>query len=199
MLSDTLFSRSALMIVGVVGVSSLAIAAPSYAASINFATWTPSGNVTTGIGSATLVTNPNSTSALDSTLQNFLGVSPDALDDGFDQAYQGSALKSFFNAGDSISFDYNFAAFGSDLDYAFVVRNGAVERLLFPAGGTYTATFTTAGLFGIGTVDVIDGNEASTLSITNASAATAAVPTPALLPGLIGVGVSMLRKRKQAV
>jgi hypothetical protein len=131
-----------------------------------------------------------------------LGLAPDALDINiFEQATQGSALTNFFNAGDTVSFNYNFSVFVnnlgvSDLDYAFVVNNGVVERLL-GITGTYTKTFTTAGVFGIGTVDMVDKFGASTLSLSNAN--FQAVPTPALLPGLVGLGISVLRKRKTAV
>jgi hypothetical protein len=189
----TRFSQTVL-IVAMTSLMGGAIVSPANAASIDFSTWTSSGNVTTGVGSATLLTNPNSTDAIiNPDLQNFLDLGISDLDDGIDQAYQGSALKTSFNAGDSISFNYDFELFGSDLDYAFVVNNGVVTKLL-GATGAYTKTFTTAGLFGVGTVDVNDGFGASTLSISNAD--FRAVPTPALLPGLVGLGVSVLRRRK---
>lgn len=199
---SSLFSRTAVVISIAGTIGSWAIALPASAAAIDFSTWSASGNVSTGVGSASLLT-PNSTSAIDDpTLQSFLGLAPDALDINiFEQATQGSALTNFFNAGDTVSFNYNFSVFVnnlgvSDLDYAFVVNNGVVERLL-GITGTYTKTFTTAGVFGIGTVDMVDKFGASTLSLSNAN--FQAVPTPALLPGLVGLGISVLRKRKTAV
>jgi hypothetical protein len=196
----TRFSQAAL-IVAMTGLMGGAIVSPAHAASIDFNTWTssPSGITTTGVGSATLftnsLTNPNSTdAAVNPDLQTFLGLANKALDISvIEQAFQGSALRTSFNAGDSISFDYDFDLFGSDLDYAFVVVDDMVEKLSLPAG-TYTKTFTTAGLFGIGVVDIKDIDGASSLSISNAD--FKAVPTPALLPGLVGLGVSMLRRRK---
>jgi hypothetical protein len=186
-----------LLLVSIVGtMGSLAIALPAGAAAIDFTTWSATGNTTAGIGTASLATNPNSTDAIIPTLQDFLGLNPTDLDNGLDQAFQGSGLETSFNAGDTISFSYDFSLFtsnlGSDLDYAFVVNNGVVEQLL-GVSGTYSKTFTAAGLFGIGVVDVNDTVGASTLSISNANFTP--VPTPALLPGIIGLGVSVLRKR----
>jgi hypothetical protein len=193
---SSLFSRTAVVISIAGAIEIWASALPASAAAINFSTWSASGNVSAGVGSASLLTNPNSTNALDSTLQFFLGLNPEELDISIsEQATQGSALTSFFNAGDTVSFNYNFAVSGSDLDYAFVVNNGGVERLL-GITGTYTKTFTTAGIFGIGTVDVEDVTGPSVLSLSNAN--FQAVPSPALLPGLVGLGVSVLRKRKTA-
>jgi hypothetical protein len=200
---------------GVLSLGGLAIAPSTYALTINFgsAQWQQTGNVTTpSAGNATLLTNPGSTDALSSsTLQDFLGLAPGALDlnSGLDNATQGSALKINVNAGDTISFNWLFSSTepltDAKPDYAFLVENGVVIQTLATApnslNSSFTKTFTTAGLFGIGIVDIVDVDNASTLSITNGDFAPTPtptpVPTPALLPGMIGIGLGMLRKRKQ--
>lgn len=204
---QTFVKRSVLVtgVVGTVGLSGLATSAPAQAAAIDFNTFTPIGNTTVpGLGQATLATE-NSFDNSFGDLETFLGLDPNdfALNvppgesvDPAAFAYQGSAFKTIVNAGDTINFNYNFSLFGTDKDYAFIVFNGAVENLAAISGsGLFARTFQSGGTFAIGVVDVGDFANNSTLTITNADVAP--IPTPALLPGLLGLGLGAWRKRKQ--
>ncbi len=106
-------------------------------------------------------------------------------------------------------------------DYAFLVVNGQKFTLaditnattpssvfatnpanaFFKEGnGSYTYNFATAGNYtiGLGVVDVGDFTNTSALQLRNFryTALPTAIPTPALLPGLVGLGLGLLRKRK---
>jgi hypothetical protein len=181
------------------------IAAPAQAASISgFPTppWTGSGSITPGLGvspaSVELSTGGTATDATGGDLQTFLGIASDALDDPSDilkTAFEGSAIKLSVNNGDQLTFDFGSLLDGDD--YAFTVLNGVVSRLT--AASPFSQTFTSSGLFGIGIVDIGETAGDSSLLLSNATftPAATAVPTPALLPGLIGLGLSAMRKRKQ--
>jgi hypothetical protein len=189
--------------IGAIGVASVAISAPAFAATVDFSTspWSRSGNVS-GLapGAATLSTASPATDALAPTLQSFLGVAPDALDSNLgDQAYEGSALKATFAAGDTLSFNWSFSTLDSaNPDSAFVVLPGLGKVSLSGASGTYSTTFTSAGLFGIGIVDVGDSAGDSTFTISNAQATPVPAPVaaPAALVALAGMGYKKLRQRK---
>jgi hypothetical protein len=155
-------------------------------------------------------------------LSDFLGITPSQLDTlGYRETFGGSAIKQTFtaNAGDVLSFDWNFltneAPPSSSNDFAFVVTLGSPTGLadttatfipsvtIFPsetgfqrfsrslsAGGNYT--------LGLGIINVADGETQSALLIDNVtltSDPTSNIPTPALLPGLIGMGLATLRKK----
>jgi hypothetical protein len=188
---------------------SLGVAMPTYAATIeNFNSWTSTGNVTNvGSGTATLSTGSPSTEALPSpNLQNFLGVTPEALDRSlFEQAYQGSALRKTFNAtaGDVLSFDLFYATTEPSItgsDYPFVIFNDQLSRLENLIGSnqatnlklTFSSTGNQSVAFGV--VDINDVNFPSTLTFSNANYTP--IPTPALLPGLVALGYGAF-KRKQ--
>jgi hypothetical protein len=179
------------------------IAAPAQAASISgFPTppWTGSGSITPSLSvspaSVELFTGGTATDNTASALDNFLGVTPGGLDLDpiIQQALEGSAVRLSVSSGDSLTFDWLPTLDGDD--YAFTVFNGAVNIL--GAAGTFNQTFTSGGLFGIGIVDIGDTTGDSSITLSNATFTSAtAVPTPALLPGLIGLGLSAMRKRKQ--
>jgi len=174
-------------------------------------TWSSTGNVapTPGANTTTTVLYTDSpipggatTDATSGAFQSFLGIGAADLDlPPFDDAFEGSALQLAVNPGDSVTLDWVFLPQNStELDYAFTVFNGTVSNLASTiGGGTFSQTFASAGLFSIGIVDIGDIEGDSTLSLTNAQydPAAAAIPTPALLPGLIGFGMSIVRKRKQ--
>jgi hypothetical protein len=158
-------------------------------------------------------------------LIQFLGITSAQLDAlGYGEAFGGSAIKQTFtaNAGDTLSFNWNFLTNeslpSSSNDFAFVVTLGSPTGLadtnaafipsntifsnetgfqtfsrILSIGGNYT--------LGIGIVNVADGEIGSGLLIDNValtSGPTPAIPTPALLPSLIGMGIATLRKKRKA-
>jgi len=129
-------------------------------------------------------------------------------------AYEGSAASSSVtaNAGDVLSFSWNFGTTDSFNDYAFFVVDGQLVTLAditqatlttsflgnsFETGvATYHHTFLSAGLhqIGFGVVDVGDFSATSTLAIDNVQISP--VPeAPALLMLLAGLGATALRRR----
>jgi hypothetical protein len=191
------------VVASVVAITS--VAAPAQAASISgFPTppWTGTGSITPSLSvspaSVELSTGGTATDAASGALQNFLGIAPDALDDlpNFLDALEGSALQLSVNTGDQLTFDFSSLLVDAD-DYAFTVLNGAVTRL--SGSGTLSQIFGSSGLFSIGIVDLGDTAGDSSLSLSNATftPTATAVPTPALLPGLVGLGLAAMRKRKQ--
>jgi hypothetical protein len=200
--------KSTVLALGIAAIANVTIGgvAPANAASITgfpAPPWTSTGSITPSLGvspaSVELSTGGTATDATNSSLQNFLSIAPDALDDlaNLIQAFEGSALKLSVNAGDQLTLDFNSVLADAD-DYAFTVFNGVVTGL-GTASGSLNQTFGSSGLFGIGIVDRGDTFGDSSLFLRNATFTTAAtpVPTPALLPGLIGLGLSAMRKRKQ--
>jgi hypothetical protein len=195
--------------VGVAVLSTVTVVAPVQAVAIDFGSspWGSTGNVTIpGIGSADLSTVDGAdATGFPPELQNFLDLSTTDLDlSDFDTAFGGSALKRQVRAGDKISFAWTFALdpnFNADPffplpDYAFVVVDGAVEQLATSSSsGGFSRTFTSDGLFGIGVVDIGDAFGESILALTEGDFVP--IPTPALLPGLFGLGVAALRKKRE--
>ncbi len=127
---------------------------------------------------------------------------------------EGSGLQQSFTAaaGTTISFswtlstdDYASAATFGALDRAFVVLDGATALdfatiAASPLSGSYSYTFTTAGVhaFAIVVMDVLDSAGVSTLTVSNVN--VSAVPEPAsialLLAGL-GVVAGAARARRR--
>lgn len=161
-----------------------------------------------------------------SALEAFLGLAPGSLTDLANQTnslfsgphnlFSGSAIKQSFTAGagDIVNFTYNFTTSESPgffNDFGFTTLRSSVNGLasvksvfsdfginttgpqtfswVIPAAGTYT--------LGLGVINVGDNSVGSTLVVDDAS--LTAVPTPALLPGLIGMGLGVWRKRKGSV
>lgn len=200
--------------VGFVGLSSVLGASSAEAAIINgsfnsgFSSWQTTGvtSVTGGVASL----NTNSGSSL-GALESFLGLAPGTIGTIGSSPTNGSAIKqSFFaTAGDVVSFDWQFLA-GDNLpynDFAFTTLSSAAQLLsdvsivgdfgdsglqtfswLIPTTGTYT--------LGLGVMNSLDSVVNSILEVDNVAGGSTAVPTPALLPGLLGLGVAALRKRK---
>jgi hypothetical protein len=198
--SFSLRSLTSAALFSAIGVASVALAAPANAASVDFnaAPWSQTGNIF-GVspGAATLSTADPATDALAPDLQTFLGITPTALDiNQNNEAYEGAALKTTVAVGDTLSFKWVAALETGEPDYAFVIIPGIGKVDFTGTEGIFNTTFTTAGLFGIGIVDVGSGDGDSTLSIFESNLTP--VPTPALLPGLIGFGYSLWRKRVDA-
>lgn len=201
-------------VAGCLGFGTLTMALPAQA--LDF---TATGDVT-GLGDPVVeLTNAFSNGSDDSTnfnlsgsdpvgideLEGALGVQLGALDDN---PTEGSAIitELLANAGDIFSFDWEF--FTNDnlsADYAFVTvlfeANPLAEVFKLAtaptaASGKFSYSFANAGNYkiGIGIVDVGDATGSSGLTISNAN--VEAIPTPALLPGLIGLGLGVVRKRK---
>jgi len=102
-----------------------------------------------------------------------------------------------------VSFNWNYTTQdrdGSSFDPFGYILNGTFSQLTTnglsgsQSGDTsFSVALGDSFGFGVQTRDNLLGS--SSAAISNFSASTA-VPTPALLPGLIGLGVGMLRKRK---
>ncbi len=102
-----------------------------------------------------------------------------------------------------VSFNWNYST--QDTDAVFdpfgYVLDGEFFRLtnsgLTQQSGTISFDVALGETFGFGifTTDNIFGRGSATISSFNAPDATP-IPTPALLPGLIGLGLGVLRKRK---
>jgi hypothetical protein len=196
-------------LVSLAAIGGLVLAQPAQAASLNLTTWDKVGDVQSTAAQANL-TNANSDGLDDTPNRNLSSINPleiDALENalvlplgtlGLD-AYEGSAIKTIFNnvkVGDRLSFNWSFQTFDTlNMDRAFVTINDT----LFNLTGTnpFSYTFTGAGNYriAIGVVDVDDTTGSSILTVNNAD--LTAVPTPALLPGLIALGLRSGLKRRR--
>jgi hypothetical protein len=207
-MSKLSFSPLSASLLSAIGVVAVAMAAPANAATVDFSTtpWSSTGNASSGApGSATLSTGSSPiapTEALPSpNLQNFLGVNATDLDlnGGLDEAYEGSAFKANFAAGDTLTFNWTFNLFAGDSDYAFVLLPGStIPTVLSGASGTFNTTFASAGRFAVGIVDIGDAGGDSTFSISDANATPVPAPiaAPAALIAIAGMGYKKLRQRK---
>ena len=211
------FSKHSLAIVGAiaaVGMTSFVGANPAQAAIINgnfssgFSGWNTSGSTDASSGTAVLTAGAQDVASIES----FLGLASGTLATIGGAPTNGSAIKqSFFaNAGTVVSFDWLFQA--NDYlpynDFAFYSIAPVGANLLsnvatvgdYGSSGQQSLSFTigTTGAYtlGFGVFNALDNVNSSTLSIDNVSTGVTPVPTPALLPGLIGLGVVALRKRK---
>jgi hypothetical protein len=120
---------------------------------------------------------------------------------------EGSVIQTVLDgvtAGDKLSFNWNFQTFDTvNIDRAFVAINNVINPIASNTATTLTGsspfsyTFAGAGSYrvAIGVVDVGNAFSSSILTVNNAN--LTAVPTPALLPGLIALGLRMRAKRRQ--
>ncbi len=121
-------------------------------------------------------------------------------------------IQTTLKAAGTVSFNYSYGTYDADGFDPFIVNINNVWDPNFVVDtngstGTYTSPFLAAGsTFAFGIITLPDntgygGNAfgAGYVTISNFSApsSAAAVPTPALLPGLIGMGVAALRKKQQ--
>lgn len=199
---------SAVTVVGLTGATG---ATPAQAAVINgnfnsgLTGWQTLGGADASSGAAVLTPSVANTT----DVENFLGLSTGALAGIATSPTNGAAIKqSFFaTAGTVVSFDWLFQAndylpYNDFAFYSLVAATGATLLSNVAAVGNYGSsglqslsyTITTAGTYtlGFGVFNSFDQGLPSTLTIDN----VATVPTPALLPGLIGIGMAAFRKRK---
>ncbi|MFK0731816.1 MAG: PEP-CTERM sorting domain-containing protein [Gloeotrichia echinulata GP01] len=165
----------------------LAIANPTYAASIDLSNWGTIGDTIVNNSQAAINSGTVNTVLAGGgtgSIEDFLGITAGSLDPVGSTfgATQGSAIKKTFtsiNAGDVFSFNWNFLT--SDTDSAFVTINNSVIPL---TGSTpFSYNFPTAGNYniGIGVVDVEDTVGNSTLTVSDAD--LQAVPEPMTILG----------------
>ncbi len=213
--STALRNYSALTIL--LGCTSLAIANPAEAANFSNTNWNVIGNssVVNPVANTTLTTDTTATPpAQTSTFawQNPVkgvgrfGTNPN--NSTTDESTSASLIWKTFDAaaGDKLAFNWLFSTQDTVDDFSFfsVSRNGVaatVNRLASVLGGAvasnpYSYSFNTAGTYtvGIGVANWLDDTGVSTLGLSNIK--YTAIPTPALLPGLVGLGLGLLRKRK---
>ena len=192
-------------------------ASPSQAAIFNgnfssgFSGWNTTGNTDASSGAAVLTTGSVDTSSMES----FLGLPSGTLNGIGNSPTFGSAIKqSFFaNAGTVVSFDWLFKAGDylpfNDFSFVSLVPSGANLLSNVAQVGNYgssglqsfSTTIANTGTYtlGFGVLNSLDNKLDSQLTIDNVSgnvSPATSVPTPALLPGLIGIGMGVLRKRK---
>lgn len=206
------FSKSQVIAYSIFGLSSITIASPSLAASVDFNTWTGSGDFVTAPNEAT-VTNAflggsddgGSEYNISGTnlptfigdLESFLDLNPGDL--GID-ATEGSAIKTVFTgvkAGDVFSFDWLLTTFDTaNTDRAFVSINNFVQTL--NTSSPFSYTFANSGIYqiGIGIVDVNDSAGSSTLAVRDAKYQSVPEPTT-ILGSLVAVGWGVMYKRRQ--
>ncbi len=206
-----------LIAIGLASLGSLALNTPAQAFSFN--TWTPYGDVTSSSNTATLtnaapggiddggiIRNVSGNAPQDIfTLESNLGLSSVLQDNPI----EGSAIQisQLAQAGDSFSFNWLFTtydpgnpAFPIRPDRGFVaINNGSSPVVTYLTPGSpspFSYTFATAGNYtiSIGVFDQDDVVNSSVLSVSNAQ--YIAVPTPALLPGLVGMGLATLRRHR---
>ena len=209
-------------IASLVGLASIAIAAPSQAAIINgsfdsgnLTGWETNGNAGVQNGQAFLT----SSGASDANVEQFLGLTNGALDalNGGTNATVGSAIKQNVQvqAGDTLSFDWLFK--GNDYlpynDFSFFSVSSLASKLSdvleVGEGGQKSAqnsyTFQTAGMYtiGFGVFNALDQGVNSDLSIDNVKISSAtSVPEPGSMIGILAIGalsVSSALKRKQTM
>jgi hypothetical protein len=160
------------------------------------------------ITSATLTTAKDNNADGDIGNVNLTGKAPvdrDSLNSSFglfsaplgSTATEGSGIYTdlIIGAGDVFRFDW--LGFNVDpADRLFAAINGNTFDL---NGSVFSYTFPTPGTFrvGVGVVDQGNALQSSVLLISSADLTTAqAVPSPALLPAMIGFGLSLIRKRR---
>jgi hypothetical protein len=198
-------------VASVVGMTMLG-ASPSQAAVLNgdfssgFSGWETLGNTNASSGAAVLTAGGSDTSSIES----FLGLASGTLSGIGTSPNGGSAIKQLFfaTAGTVVSFDWLFEANDylpfNDFSFVSLVPNGANLLSNVAIVGDYgssglqsfSSTIGVTGNYtlGFGVLNATDNILNSSLTIDNVSVTP--VPTPALLPGLIGLGVGVLRKRK---
>jgi hypothetical protein len=205
------FISSITVAAGMVALSGLA-ASSAQAASLDFTGWTPAGDVTKSLSSAT-ITNADNDGLDDSSNINLSGtdpLGPGDLEDSLglstgglgSSAQEGSGIYTDLTvgAGDLFSFDWSIDNLDS-ADRISAAINGNIFDLVGLVGSSYSFShsFATAGTFrvGVGVVDQDNSVNSSKLTISNAQLTpAAAIPTPAMLPGMIGFGLSLIRKRR---
>jgi hypothetical protein len=220
-------------------------ATPSYAVVINFGDWQKFGDVVTPAPGSTSMSNDGSIGLNDSrsddspnpsgtynytkttlavdgfsripdgTLQKDLGFVNSALDI-VGQAYEGSAIKTTYNAkaGDNLTFNWQFLTNETNPnynDFGFFSVNTTVYQLANITNatnsssffqretgiGSYTYTFDTDGNYNLafGVVDINDPSITSGLQITNAN--IQATPEPiSIISSIVALGCGASLRRR---
>jgi hypothetical protein len=192
---------------GLFTVSSLA-SHSARAADLRFTDWTSVGDVEKSITSATLTTAKANNADGDVSNLNLSGLAPvdrDSLNSSFglfsgplgSTATEGSGIYTDLTIGAGDVFRFDWLGFNVDpADRLFAAINGNTFDL---NGSVFSYTFTTSGTFrvGVGVVDQVNTIKSSVLVISNADLTKVqTVPSPALLPAMIGFGLSLIRKRR---
>lgn len=186
---------------------------PAQAASLDLSTWDIIGDGVKAPSTAT-ITNAFSDGNDDLTNLNLSGSNPvnpvDSLEaalglqagDLGPAAQEGSGIYTtlLVGVGDVLSFNWAIPVNNeSSGNRAFAAIAGQIFDLdIAPnTSSPFSYTFNTSGSVrvGVGIVDLGDTLDSAQLQISNVDFTP--VPSPAMLPGLIGVGLGMLRKRKQ--
>jgi hypothetical protein len=197
-------------VVSIVAIGTVTLAHPAQAISLNLRTWIRYGDVQATPTQAEL-TNAYGDGLDDAVNRNLSGSDPLSINDlesflalpseslGLD-AVEGSAIRTIFNnvkVGDRLSFNWSLPTFDAlNPDRAFVAINNTIFNLA--GANPFSYTFTGAGTYNvaIGVVDVNEAINSSRLTVSNANFTP--VPTPALLPGMIGLGWRVLSRRRRA-
>jgi hypothetical protein len=205
------FIPSITVAAGVITALSGFSATSAQAARLDLSTWDSVGDVDKSINSAILTNAAVNNADLDISNLNLTGaapVNPGLLDSSLGlfidplgpTAQEGSSLYTDLIVGTDDILSFNWSAFNLDPDdRLFAAIGGRTFNLTGSGPSSFSYTFTTAGTFrvGVGVVDQKDFVNSSVLSITNAQLTPAvAIPSPALLPGMIGFGLSLIRKRR---
>lgn len=220
---------------GLLSLSALEISSPAQASILNggfetnsFSSWSTFGTTTvqtSALGSgptagtyqALLQTVPSDNYV---ALEQFLGLSSGSLDAlGYGETFGGSAIKQSFtvNAGDTLSFDWNFLTNESSSsfnnDFAFLTLGSPsgladTNTIFLPSATAFSSetgfknfsrSFSASGTYtlGIGVVNVFDGETQSGVLVDNVvvSSSPTSVPTPALFPGLLALGIKIRRSK----
>lgn len=199
--------------------ASLAIANSAQAAAFSNDSWNFVGNnspATNPVINVTLTNNINAAppaEVLPSNWQSIInGIGQFGTPD--DDSTSASMIWQTFDAaaGDTLSFnwlfssqdtqqpDFGFFAVSQNLPN-FVTPDAIVSQLQVAPGepiasNPYTYTFGSTGKYtiGIGVSNWRDDDAVSTLTLSNIN--YTAIPTPALLPGLVGVGIGVIRRQR---
>jgi hypothetical protein len=124
------------------------------------------------------------------------------------EIFGGSAVSQTFfaNSGNILSFSWAFSgAPAPDFnDTAFIALNAPnglrelADTLSPVQSGFFSYTFPNSGNYNLrfGVIDVGDNSGVSQLQVFNLRVGSTAIPTPALLPGLVGLGWGILSKKR---
>jgi len=143
-------------------------------------------------------------------LASFVGLDVTAIDGltGGGEIFGGSAVaQTFFaSAGSTLSFSWGFTGTPAPdfNDTAFIALNTPTglqklaDTLSLNKSGFFSSVFPTSGIYSLhfGIVDVGDNSGVSQLQVSNLRVSSTFIPTPALLPGLVGLGLRVLSKKR---